>query len=427
VSERTRHLLRDALLAVLLFALGLVLSHVTRERSFEVRLNSDEPEWIAISILHWRQFVLGEPPAGADLDSAELARDDPWTRGVQRTTFGYMNPCLPKLVWGGVLAARGFDQASPLVFQVFHKERPEAGRAAQAELLDAAPTARAVVVALSVASAVLLFFTARHLAAGAAGWVAAGAAYVLWFAAPLVQVTSSYIRTDEFMLPFCIAGLWLALARAVPTLACAAWMGVLCGLAVSSKLNGALLGVATVAWVALAAARRDLSLRTALAMLLVAGGIACALFYALNPRLWAEPWTGVADVLARWDKLMAYFQHELAPRMDVAVARSIPERTALFARSLARDLPGGLAGVVLTGGGTLLLTWRALRGSHTLASRTLLAFAAVFIAGTLAWLPLDWERFYLTSLPVLVLLQALPAAAIAERLGRASAQPHAQR
>ena len=48
------------------------------------------------------QLVRGAPPAGADLrPRPELG---PWEQGFQHTTFGYMNPCLPKLLWGGLLA-----------------------------------------------------------------------------------------------------------------------------------------------------------------------------------------------------------------------------------------------------------------------------------------------------------------------------------
>lgn len=172
---------------------------------------------------------------------------------------------------------------------------------------------------------------------------------------------------------------------------------------------------------ALATRRAPAEWRRAAIALALAAGLTLVCFYALNPRLWGEPLAGVQDMLARWDKLLAYFQDELAPRTGVAVARTLPERLALFARTLAGGgFVLGYVGVALASGGLALLMWRAAKGcSHAQAT---LAFAVIFLAGTIAWLPLDWERFYLTGTPALVLLQVAPLAYAAERwLPRVSA------
>ncbi len=411
--------LRALLLAALVFALALGLAFGTRDRRHDGKLGSDEPEWLAISILHWQQFAKGAPPAGAELDAPETRSPNEWAQGVQRTTFGYMNPCLPKLVWGGLLVAAGHESASPLAFQVFHRATPERGRAAQAELLPAEPLARRVVLVLSALSATLLFFCARSLVAGRAGLVAGLAAFAAWFATPLVHSTESYLRTDHFMLPFCLAGLLVALQRARATLGWGVLLGLCCGLAVSSKLNGGLLCVATALWALLAVLREPTQWKRALVALLVAAALTLTLFYALNPRLWGEPVDGVRDILARWDKLLAYFQDELAPRTGVAVARALPERLTLFARTLGGgSFVASFAGVALALLGLVLLGLRAFRGCRH--ARALLVFALVFVTGTVAWLPLDWERFYLTATPALVLLEAAPFAYAAERWLRRS-------
>lgn len=416
-----RPLRNELLLALALFALACVLAFATRERRHEGRLGSDEPEWIAISILHWQQLVDGTPPAGAELDLAEERSDNPWKQGVQRTTFGYMNPCLPKLLWGAALVSAGHSEASPRAFQIFHRDAPDAGKVAQSALLPAEPLARRVVLALSALSAVLLFFCARELVPGRAGWLAGLTALAAWFATPLVHSTSNYLRTDHFMLPFCLAGLLVALRHPRATLAWGAALGLVCGLAVSSKFNGGLLCAATAAWAALAVRRDPSQWKRATLALALAAGLTIACFYALNPRLWGEPLAGVQDMLARWDKLLAYFQDELAPRTGVAVARTLPERLALFARTLAGGgFVLGYVGATLAASGLALLAWRAAKGcSH---AQSTLAFAVIFVAGTIAWLPLDWERFYLTATPALVLLQVAPLAYAAERwLPRVSA------
>jgi hypothetical protein len=405
----------ELLLALALFALGGLMAWAVRDRSLEGRLASDEPEWIAISILHWQQLVDGAPPAGAELDPTEERGDNPWKQGVQRTTFGYMNPCLPKLVFGAAFTAAGHASASPRVFQVFHRDDPRAGREAQAALLPAEPLARRVVLALSALSAVLLFFCARELARGRTGWIAGAAAYAAWFATPLVQSTGNYLRTDHFMLPFCLAGLLIALRRPNATLGWGIALGVACGLAVSSKLNGGLLCAATAGWAALAARREGARTARVLGALALAALLTIAFFYALNPRLWSEPVAGVQDILARWDKLMAFFQDELAPRTGVEVARTLPERISLFVRTSAGGgVLFGHVGSLLALVGLAMLAWRSARGCSQ--ARTLLVFAVVFIAGTVAWLPLDWERFYLTATPALVLLQVVPLAYAASQV-----------
>ena len=432
MTTARRSLARDLLLAVCLFALGIVVSHFTRTRAFEGRLNSDEPEWIAISILHWRQFVLREPAAGADLDPSNEREASPWKRGVQHTTFGYMNPCLPKLVWGAAFHAAGYREASPLAFQVFHKNDPGAGKAAQDALLPAESLARAIVVGLAALSAVLLFFVARALCAGPLAWLAGALAFALWFASPLVQNTSGYIRTDFFMLPPCLAALLLAVGcdhaasrglRAHLVLGLA--LGCLCGLALSSKLNGGLLGVVVAVWLASFRLDRRGERWHGLAACALAGLVATAIFYALDPRLWGGPIDGLRDILARWDRLIGYFQDELAPKSGVEVARSLTERLSLFARkTFARDEPIGanthaVLGAAVVSVGFALLVRRALERREARA-RTALVFVGVFVAGTALWLPLDWERFYLTSMPCLVLLEALAIAACVERVAARS-------
>jgi 4-amino-4-deoxy-L-arabinose transferase-like glycosyltransferase len=413
VAER-RSTPKDLLLAAALFALAYFAAWTTRDRRLEGRLASDEPEWIAISILHWQQLVEGAPPAGADLDPASERSDNPWKQGVQRTTFGYMNPCLPKLVWGATLTAAGHTSASPQAFQVFHRDDPRAGRDAQSALLPAEPLARRVVLALSALSAVLLFFCARELVTGAAAWIAGSTAFVAWFATPLVHATGNYLRTDHFMLPFCLAGLLVALRRPSATLTWGLLLGVCCGLAVSSKLNGGLLCAATAGWAALATRREGARIGRAVLAIALAALLTLSLFYALNPRLWGEPLIGVHDILARWDKLMAYFQDELAPRTGVEVARTLGERASLFVRTSAgHGVLFGHAGSLLALSGLATLAWRAAHGCAQ--ARSLLVFAVVFIAGTIAWLPLDWERFYLTAVPALVLLQVAPLAYLAQR------------
>lgn len=437
-SSRAARALRElALLGALFAAAWLVLGRVATWQHVD---RSDEAEWVAISILHWDQLVHGTAPAGAELDPPEWQKGGPWRRGVQRTMFGYPNPCLPKLVWGSLLHAKGFTTASPLVFDVFERADPAQGTQAQRELDPALPLARRVVLALACLSAVLIFLAAREALAGAWGWLCATLAYGLWFASPLVQGTATYVRTDFFMLPFALAALLLSLrARAaisgrrgpVRQALAGAALGLLCGLSVSSKLNGALACLCVTLWVPLAwwRARGEpsrASWRGPVAALALAGVSTCLVFLALNPRLWGDPLGGAADILARWERVMAFFQESWSQRTGVEIARTLPERVALFVdRTLTRDDPwraltGVPAGALLMLAGLGGLAVRALRrqegassGSSSHASMVLLVFALVFAGGTALWLPIDWERFWLPVAPLVVILEALALAWLA--------------
>jgi 4-amino-4-deoxy-L-arabinose transferase-like glycosyltransferase len=400
--------------------------------------HTDEPEWVAISILHWRQLVLGEPPAGAELDPPETAGESRWKRGVQRTVFGYMNPCLPKLMWGGVLHAAGYGEASPLVFELFRRDQPQAGLEARAATEPAMPTARRVVQALAALCAVLLFLVGRELARGWIGWLIAASAMALFLASPLVLHTATYIRTDFFMLPFALGSLLLALrtrealaglrGARLQALAGIA-LGLTCGLAVSSKLNGALVGFCIALWIAILVLARRASgpapIRGALTALVLAGLVTCLVFYALNPRLWGEPLAGVQDILARWDRQLVV-QSERAARMGVDPAEGLDEAATGFVQRLVkfdpwRSLTGLPGGPWLLASGLLLLAVRALRprrsargGEERRVAAMVLVFVLVFLLGIGLALPLHWGRFSLPTAPATALMQALCLAWLAQ-------------
>ena len=422
--------MRAALLGLILLASGGLILDLTRDRSRDHRLGSDEPEWIAISVLHWRQ-LRGAPPAGEDLRPATPGTS-PWARGVQATTFGYMNPCLPKIIWGAAFQAAGHSQASPLVFQTFHRDRPRRGETAQNALLPAAPLARRIVVMLAALTGVLVFFVARAVVPGAAGWWAAWAAWLSWTFSPLVLSTAGAIRTDYFMLPFAVGTLLLVLRSrdalvgvlGLPAqLLAAAGVGLLGGLATSSKLNGALVLVAFGIAIPLSwwrAGERRGSLAGLALGVLAAAAVSAGVFIALNPLLWSGPIEGVQMILARWEKLMSFFQDEWAARTGVEVAHSLPERLGLFARrTIDRDeLLGAATGLPLVGalpilGGGIALAlqagsagpFRLERAESRGAAMIALVFVLVQVGGTALWLPLDWPRLFLPATPAIALLE----------------------
>jgi len=436
-SSRWLAALRDLGVAALVFAVAWWLLAPADIGRREEDLYGDETCWVAISILHTDQLVHGTPPVGAELDPPRWQGGGRWARGAQRTAFGYPSPCLPKLIWGAALAEQGFHEASPYVFTVFLQHDLETGRAARELLQPALPIARRVVLAFACAATALLFLVSRAALPGAWGWLVATLTCALWCASPIVRGTVGDARTDFFMLAFALGALALALGardalagrRGEP----ARWLaglglGLLAGLAVSSKLDGGLVLVCVPLWVlllGLGGGREKGRLRATLPALLLAGAAACGVFWALNPRLWAEPIGGVVDILARWHDLFDVFQHDWAVRSGTAVGGTPAESVALFLdRTLHRDepwraltgLPGG--GVLLLGGLGVLVLRAAVGapgaggGPRDEPARVLLVFVLVLVVGSALWLPIDWPRYYLPAAPALALLQALALVAL---------------
>jgi hypothetical protein len=365
---------------------------------------------------------------------------------VQRTAFGYPSPCLAKLVWGAALRAAGFREASPLVFTVFLQHDLEGGREAREALQPALPVARRVVLAFASLATALLFLASRAALPGRWGWLVAALTCALFLASPIVRSTAGEVRTDWFMLAFVLGAAALAL-RAGDALAgrrgrparllAALGLGLLAGLAVASKLNGGLVLACVALWIgALSAApREERWLRTVLPALALAGAASIAVFWALNPRLWSDPVGGVADILARWRELFAYFQDDWAVRAGTATGRTPAESVALFVdRTIRRDDPwaaltGLRGGTLLLLGGLGVLGWRAWipdpgpeRVLRAEPARVLFVLVVVLLAGSALWLPIDWPRYFLPAAPCLALLQALALASLV-RVGARLAGP----
>jgi hypothetical protein len=386
---------------------------------------TDEVEWVAISILHWRQVTRGGPPAGAELERGAWRDAGPWRSGAQRTMFGYPSPNLPKLVLGAVLAAGDRRSADPIVFDVFEQFDPAAGAAAARDLEPAARIARRVVFAAFALCATLLALIACELLPGARGWCCAFLTLLLWFASPVTRASATFIRSDYFMLA-CVLGALLYALRARDVLAGArgtrgqqlagAKLGLLCGLAVASKLNGVLLAPVVALWILASwwrapRAQRTPFLRGPLPALALAGLTTCAVFYALHPRLWSEPIAGARDVLERWRDFREFLYVDWAPRADLAVAHDFGQGWNLFVRGLfAREDPWraliGVPGRWLSlPVGLILLTYSALRrfpagdlrATDPRDALTLALAAAITALGTALWLPIDWPRYWIPA------------------------------
>lgn len=420
-----------AALAVFAFAaLWFALAAPPRAEPFEV----DEAEWIAISIHSWQLATTGASvDAGATDGERRAAAADPWRLGIQESTFGWMYPLIPKLAFGAAAAASGMDSTTRRIFPRFHPAglaRPRADyNRARARFLPAASAARAVTVALAAGVAAALFALGWRLG----GWPAGFAAAALWLAAPTARAVAVWVRADLFPLWFGLAALLLVCARGPElcgargprrAVAWAAVLGLVCGAAVGSKLNGALFSFMVpawllVAWLAVPRERRPSALAP-LGALLVTGVVCAGVFWATMPGLWGEPpLAATGELLSSWKASLARMSRQgpadlaaptaLAPKLGLVLER------VFLGQEPAHALTGVPVGAVLAPLGLAAL---GLAARRRVAARQALVWLAVLAVGTALWIPHDRPRFFLPLLVVAIVLEAVAVGALVARARR---------
>lgn len=417
-----RLLLASGLLIVAVLALRGMRDEA-RDRVFEI----DEAEWVSASIHAFQLVRTGESrDASAPRDPGGNAARNPWRIGIESTTFGWMNPLVPKLVLGGVAHAGGHRVADRNVFQRFHQSDARLRDAAAARLGPALAGARWVMAALAALVALQLASVATRLA----GPVAGAVAYALWLAVPITRDVAHYVRTDLFFLVLALGALHLALATrdAVAGLRgvrsqwlAAAALGALAGIAVGSKLNGAMVSFCVALWIPLLGGTADREQRTPLARgavpaALLAGALSIGLFWLCSPGLWNQaPTRAVPELLERWGALVRSQQDN--PSLRVDTARTLGEHVALAWKGCTstheplRALTGAPGGIALALAGFGLLVRDAGSSARTATARraalVACAWLAVTVVATTLWLPIEWDRYFLPFVPCMILTEAV--------------------
>ncbi len=418
-----------ALYVVVPFVLAACVLWAARPAGRGERLEIDEAEWLTMSIHDALQITEGVSPfAGLAPSPYHRHEGDPWEVGIHQSTFGFMNPMLPKLVFGSVCLALGHRDYDPAVYPRFAKELPS-GRAERAleAARAAAPPVRALVLALAALCAALLFRIAR-----AVGGTAAGVATLISFlASPNVVDHATRIRTDFFPIAFGLAALCAAVARARAD-ACgtsrggsfrtAVLFGVLAGLAVGSKLNGALVAIqvgvfAPLLWAARRRASGVSFVRDVLQGWIVASALCAGLFVLCMPHLWTQPLEGLATLWTSWQGDLAHQAELFGERLGRG--DTLGARLALALRGLAgryeplHALTGLALGAPLQVAG---LAWLARRAREAASAALVVAYVIVVGLGTALWLPFGRDNFFLAFAPVVALLEGLAVGALAALL-----------
>ena len=253
------------------------------------------------------------------------------------------------------------------------------------------------------------------LAAGAGGIVGGLGAAALFHLNPVVRSHGSRALSDMVMLSLSLWALWYLLRLVAPAwseshvrlLRRTATFGVLTGLAAATKQNGALVGCAGVAlfvmWSAgsiAALGLRGALTRTLLTMLVLAAS-AYGTFVLVNPQLHPAP---IARTLAQAEAWSNKFEEHQERRPEQALhtigARVGAVSRVIDGRSFATLPVPHVSGLLALVGGILMLAgpqglpgWRGF-------PRSLLVWSVVTVCIVAAWIPLDWDRYYLPVIAV---------------------------
>ncbi|MFT7665251.1 MAG: 4-amino-4-deoxy-L-arabinose transferase-like glycosyltransferase [Planctomycetota bacterium] len=408
---------------VVLTAIAAVIFSSVAPEGRDQRFEIDEAEWLTISLATTQQ-AFGDATAfdGMPPSPYQDADGNPWKVGIHQSTFGFMNPLLPKFVFGGLSLALGHAEYDPLVYPRFAKGKRQ-NRINTAKLAVFPPllAIRWIVVLLASLSAALIFIIASHV-----GGIASGAfAFALFLASPVITDHATRVRTDFFPLTLTLLALLVAIAikkslggergkesRLRATLV----LGLLAGLAVASKLNGALLVLMISAWIPLAwYSSRKFSgsnvLTGVLLPYLIAGLVTVSIYFVFSPHLWPAPVENVGALFEAWEADISHQKDQFGERLGRA--DTIIEHFQLSGKAVSGEyepfyahtgLPIGLPLIVV---GALVLVAAARKGQHKSSAKMVLTYILIGGFGTALWLPFGRNNFYIGFGPVVAILQGM--------------------
>ena len=411
-------------------AVFLVASTVLLQRAGRVGYNTDEGQFISTAQYFEIVFLDHTLSGPAWEETYWTLTQPPITRYIIGAAIWLSGNPLPRVDLGHrVEEVRGPDRERFWDPRTFTNERRLAEERRIERPSPAVLTAARVPMALLGAGGVLLLFMVGHALSGPVAGLVASLGLLL---APLSLTLLPRAHAEAPLLFFMLLGLYLALRaaarfRAVPSeltapasFATGFWSGVATGLGAATKLP-AMLGVgvlgAFAVWsLAVRLWRPEWAAAAAWRWSAVAAVVAAVVVVVVNPFLWPNP-------AARGWAMLQFRQQELVGQRTLNQEDAVPEapttraglllhRTFIGEAPLARRM-GLPLDAVLAAVGTGVLAWRVLKerddgglvGPHALT----LAWVAAFFAGTAPNLALDWQRYYLPTVALGLVLAGVGA------------------
>lgn len=172
--------------------------------------------------------------------------------------------------------------------------------------------------------------------------------------------------------------------------------GLLTGMAAAIKANGAILGIflaLAAMWVAIRKRSRPRNRAMLPIAVFLAGLMAFSFFIVINPTLYGHPFQGILDFLQFRAETIASQQAQIGPAVHGPIQKiGIVAWRVLFGGPYVAFRWMGLLSLA----GLVLLIKRAAknpRGGEVL----LIIWCFLMYFSTTAWIPLDWERYYLPA------------------------------
>ncbi len=327
-------------------------------------------------------------------------------------TFGAINPQMGKYLMGAGSYLAGYRELpirpgyqfrQSVAWNVEHGLVPPAG---------AVGASRLPIAMTGVCSLVLLYMFVTLLAGAEAGLLATWAL----FSGGLLISTSRHAMLDAPALAFslaCLCGLVVAL-RAIRAehwrhaMMLSVIVGLLCGLAVGTKLNALLIiGVVGACFAAewLAAWSNRRRQWWIIGCSVIAGVASIVIFYAINPYLWHHPAGGLKHLLSLnavqasigWDRTTTI------PSKLVAVWHSLDQFGPFSWTGM--NIDHWLLPVCALG----LLAWlyRHPQQAWDRMYHVPAIWVAVVYGVTAAWLPHTWDRYFLPLAPINAMIEAM--------------------
>jgi len=379
---------------------------------------------------------------------ADLFLDGKWDDPAWLTYGGYDLPPLPKYLIGGALRAGGYRRPGPSAMWAWYDDTSR-----QFVPIGALTLARWPSVILGAAGCLAIYALGTMAVDRRVGLLSA----LLLMANPLYAMHArramSDVPAEALILSTAAVGLWawirLLSGRGVvvPALGLAIGSGVLGGLATLAKLNGALGGFILAGWAALAIGLPVCSKwgRAAFVVATVgAGFVSFGTFAALNPFLTARPAGPIDPSLAATARLTFAGRVHAVAEHRVGVSARAPSQFPNDALTTPRDKVGA---VLVQGfgrfgplgprgrtdstvrfdrrqdvGALAWLPWvvaglgfavrkgrEQIRAGGPPASWAIVAQAAVAGATVTAFIPLAWDRYFLSIQPGSAILGAIAA------------------
>ena len=423
-------------LAVFLLAAGVLV-----QRTGQVGYNTDEGQFIATAQYFEIAFLDHSFGGPAWDETYWTLTQPPLTRYVLGAAIWVSGNPIPRLNPDHrIEEVRGPDRERFWDPRTFTDERRLAEeRRIERPRAEVLAAARLPMALFGAGAVVLLFLLGRALGGTLAGLVAAFGLLV----APLSLTLLPRAHAESPLVFFTLLGLYLGVRttdrvearHAVPR----PWplaTGLATGLAAATKLPG-VLGLAALGGFAVCAGLVRIWSRQQVASDTsrwsgLAAVVGLLVFVGVNPFLWPNP-------VARLQAMLEFRQQELvgqrALNADLAVPESIAGRAGLLLqRTFLTEAPlfrrtGLPLDAPLAVTGAAVLAWRAIRarrrGGLVGGEALFLAWTATFLAGTAPNLGLDWQRYYLPTVALGLVLVGVGAEALlgaARRMVRGSSR-----